>query len=96
MFWVLQRLAPSLEARRAGLINDRHTPTLFALRDLRKDIDLAVALFGKSAALTPLTDVARGLVRTAAEQTPDFDISAVERRYRRSGRATPIAAPAVH
>ena len=89
VFWVLERLAPSLEARRAGLIDDRHTPTLFALRDLRKDVDLAVALFGKSAAQTPLTDVASGLVRAAAERTPDFDISAVERPYRRSGPGRP-------
>jgi 3-hydroxyisobutyrate dehydrogenase-like beta-hydroxyacid dehydrogenase len=102
VFWVLKRLAPALEARRAGLIDDRHTPTLFALRDLRKDIDLAIALFGKSAAQTPLTDVASRLVRAAADQTPDFDISAVELPYRHAGqssttghgKATPVAAPA--
>lgn len=50
VFWVLQRFAPALEARRAGYLQDRHTPTQFALRDLRKDLDLALALFGRSAA----------------------------------------------
>lgn len=82
VFWVLNRLVPSLEARRAGLIEGRHTPTLFALRDLRKDVDLAEALFGSSGALTPLMRSASGLVRTAAALSPDLDISAVAIPYR--------------
>jgi len=82
VFWVLNRLIPSLEARRAGLIEGRHTPTLFALRDLRKDVDLAEALFGSSGALTPLMRSASGLVRTAAALSPDLDISAVAIPYR--------------
>jgi len=82
VFWVLQRFAPALEARRAGLIEDRHTPTQFALRDLRKDLDLALTLYGKSGAQTPLTQASRGLVTAAATATPDLDISAVVRPYR--------------
>jgi 3-hydroxyisobutyrate dehydrogenase-like beta-hydroxyacid dehydrogenase len=82
VFWVLQRFAPALEARRAGLIEDRHTPTQFALRDLRKDLDLALRLYGKSGAHTPLTHASRGLVTAAATTTPDLDISAVVRPYR--------------
>jgi 3-hydroxyisobutyrate dehydrogenase-like beta-hydroxyacid dehydrogenase len=82
VFWVLQRVVPSLEARRAGLIEGRHTPTLFALRDLRKDVDLAEALFSSSDALTPLLRSAGRLVRTAAGSTPDLDISAVVIPYR--------------
>jgi 3-hydroxyisobutyrate dehydrogenase-like beta-hydroxyacid dehydrogenase len=63
-------------------VDGRHTPTLFALRDLRKDVDLAEALFGQSGALTPLTRSAGGIVRTAAASTPDLDISAVAIPYR--------------
>jgi 3-hydroxyisobutyrate dehydrogenase-like beta-hydroxyacid dehydrogenase len=88
VFWVLKRVVPSLEARRAGLIEGRHTPPLFALRDLRKDVDLAQALFARSAALTPLTRSASALISAAAASTPDLDISAVALPYRRSGRST--------
>jgi 3-hydroxyisobutyrate dehydrogenase-like beta-hydroxyacid dehydrogenase len=93
VFWVLQRFAPALEARRAGLIEDRHTPTQFALRDLRKDLDLALTLYGKSGAYTPLTQASRSLVTAAATATPDLDISAVVRPYREAaseaGRGRP-------
>jgi 3-hydroxyisobutyrate dehydrogenase/2-hydroxy-3-oxopropionate reductase len=87
VFWVLQRFAPALEARRAGYLEDRHTPTQFALRDLRKDLGLALALFGRSAAPTPLTSSSSELVSAAAAVTPDLDISAVVRPYREVGRS---------
>jgi 3-hydroxyisobutyrate dehydrogenase/2-hydroxy-3-oxopropionate reductase len=87
VFWVLNRIAPALEARRAGLIEDRHAPPMFALRDLRKDLDLALALFEASAARTPLTRSSSELVSAAAAVTPDLDISAVTRPYRQVGRA---------
>jgi 3-hydroxyisobutyrate dehydrogenase-like beta-hydroxyacid dehydrogenase len=80
VFWVLQRIVPSLEGRRGGLVDGHHAPAQFALRDLRKDLDLAIAAFDESR--TPLTHVAAGLVRAAAAQTPDLDISAVAMPYR--------------
>jgi 3-hydroxyisobutyrate dehydrogenase-like beta-hydroxyacid dehydrogenase len=82
VFWVLQRLAPMLEPRRNGIIENRHEPTLFALRDLRKDLDLAADLFASSAADSPITLEARQLVAAAASKYGDEDITAVERRYR--------------
>ena len=87
VFWVLQRVVPSLQARRAGLIEGRHTPPLFALRDLRKDVDLAQSLFGRSAAELPLTRSAGALIRVAASSTPDLDISAVVLPYRQVRRS---------
>ncbi len=87
VFWVLKRVVPSLEARRAGLIDGRHTPPLFALRDLRKDVDLAQAVFGRSAAQTPLSRSAAALISTAAASTPDLDISAVALPYREMGHS---------
>jgi 3-hydroxyisobutyrate dehydrogenase-like beta-hydroxyacid dehydrogenase len=82
VFWVLKRLAPSLEARRAGLLEDRHAPPLFALRDLAKDLNLAMALFGGSASQVPLTGLAAELVGAAAAESPDQEITAVIRPYR--------------
>jgi 3-hydroxyisobutyrate dehydrogenase-like beta-hydroxyacid dehydrogenase len=82
VFWVLERLAPLLEIRRRGYLENRHDPALFAMRDLRKDLDLAVDLFGRSAGRTPLTAVARELVVAAAGADPDLDITAAIRAYR--------------
>ena len=87
VFWVLKRIVPALEARRAGYIEDRHTPAMFALRDLRKDLDLALALFGSSPAPKPLTRLSSDLIGVAAAATPDLDISAVVRPYREAGRS---------
>jgi 3-hydroxyisobutyrate dehydrogenase/2-hydroxy-3-oxopropionate reductase len=92
VFWVLKRVAPMLEARRSGYIEDRHTPTQFALRDLRKDLGFALALFGESNATTPLTRSSSDLVAAAAEATPDLDISALVLPYRRATRSALTAA----
>ena len=82
VFFVLQRVAPSLEPRRAGLVEGRHIPALFALRDLRKDVDLAMALYRASAARTPLTRWSGAQLHAAAAATPDMDITAVTQLYR--------------
>ena len=82
VFWVLKRFVPALDARRSGYLEGHHTPPMFALRDLRKDLDFALGLFGAVGALTPLTRSSRDLVTSAATATPDDDISAVVRRYR--------------
>ncbi len=82
VFWVLERLVPQLEIRRRGYLENRHEPALFAMRDLRKDLDLAVDLFGRSSAITPLTDIARDLIAAEAGTSPDLDITAAIRRYR--------------
>jgi 3-hydroxyisobutyrate dehydrogenase-like beta-hydroxyacid dehydrogenase len=81
VFWVLTRLAPSLEMRRAGYMDGRHEPTLFAVRDLLKDLDLALELFHRSTAQAPLTALVRELVGEAAAKGPDLDITAVITRY---------------
>ena len=93
VFWVLARMAPVITARRPGFVEDRHEPTLFALRDLRKDLDLAIALFGQSAVQAPLTLKAQELVAAAASQDGELDITAVVRPYRwASLKATPVPA----
>jgi 3-hydroxyisobutyrate dehydrogenase len=81
VFWVLARLAPALEMRRSGYVQRRHQPTLFAVRDLLKDLDLALELFDQSGAEAPLTSRARAIVEETAGQVPDLDITAVITRY---------------
>jgi len=85
VFWVLARLAPVLEMRRAGLLQRRHEPTLFAVRDLLKDLDLASELFAAGGMETPLTARARSVVGETAAQLPDLDITAVITRYPPAG-----------
>jgi 3-hydroxyisobutyrate dehydrogenase-like beta-hydroxyacid dehydrogenase len=83
VFDVLARFVPSLAMRRAGYLEDRHEPTLFALRDLRKDLDLALHIFHQVDAHVPMTALVREWVDEAAAEDPDLDISAVIRRYGR-------------
>jgi 3-hydroxyisobutyrate dehydrogenase-like beta-hydroxyacid dehydrogenase len=92
VFWVLKRFAPMLEARRSGYLDDRHTPTMFALRDLRKDLGFALSLFGESGTATPLTRSSSELVAAAAADMPDLDISAVIGPYRQATRSVVTAA----
>lgn len=88
VFWMLQRMAPMLAARHDGIVEDRHEPVLFALRDLRKDLDLALPLFERSEVRTPMTARARRLVVLATSRYGDLDITAVERPYRQVEPAT--------
>ena len=87
VFWVLERFVPALEARRAGYLGDLHKPQ-FALRDLHKDLDLALALFGESSSSTPLTYASGDLVTAAAAAMPYLDISAVIRPYREAASSS--------
>jgi 3-hydroxyisobutyrate dehydrogenase-like beta-hydroxyacid dehydrogenase len=87
VFWVLARYVPSLEMRRAGYLEGQHEPTLFALRDLLKDLDLALDLFHGSSAHAPLTALVRELVGEANGSVPELDITAVITRYQSSTAA---------
>jgi 3-hydroxyisobutyrate dehydrogenase-like beta-hydroxyacid dehydrogenase len=80
-FDLLTRFVPSLAVRRPGYLEDRHEPTMFALRDLRKDLDLALSAFHRVGAHVPITALVREWVDEAAAADPDLDISAVIRRY---------------
>jgi 3-hydroxyisobutyrate dehydrogenase-like beta-hydroxyacid dehydrogenase len=83
-FDVLTRLVPALAIRRAGYLEDKHEPTMFALRDLRKDLDLALGAFHRADARVPMTALVREWVGQAASADADLDISAVTRLYVRS------------
>jgi len=82
VFWVLQRLVPSLGMRQAGYLENRHAPPLFALRDLAKDLDLGLVLFGRASTTVPVTRLVRSLVIDAARRTAGLDITSVILAYR--------------
>jgi 3-hydroxyisobutyrate dehydrogenase-like beta-hydroxyacid dehydrogenase len=84
VFWILARFAPSLETRRPAYVENQLQPTMFALHDLRKDLDLALGLFHGEDAPVPMTAMARELVGQALGEFSDNDIGAVVGMYRRA------------
>jgi len=81
VFWVLSRSAPGLAARRAGFLDHRHEPAMFALRDALKDLKLATELFRRAGAATPLASATKELYERAARSAGDLDLSAIATVY---------------
>jgi 3-hydroxyisobutyrate dehydrogenase len=84
VFWVLTRVAPGLKAREAGFLRNVHVPTMFAIRDMLKDLDLGLALYQPargSGTSVPLTSLTRELFARVAAQTPNLDLSAIVNAY---------------
>ncbi len=79
VFSILVRFAPGLAAREHGFLQDQHTPTMFAVRDLVKDLDLGLRAYGQAGVATPLTREAHELFADAMRESADLDISAVGR-----------------
>lgn len=83
VFWILARFAPTLETRRPAYVENEVQPTMFALHDLRKDLDLALGVFHEEDAPVPMTAIARELVSQALGEFSDNDIGSIVRLYRR-------------
>ncbi len=80
VFSLLVRFAPGLAARERGFLQDQHTPTMFAVRDLVKDLDLGLSAYGSAGVATPVTRQAQEVFSAAMRKSADLDISAVGRR----------------
>ena len=87
VFWALVRFAPALKVREAGFMRDQHTPTMFAVHDLVKDLGLALEVFERTNAAVPLTREARSLFADTASESSDLDISAIVNAYSGGSRA---------
>jgi 3-hydroxyisobutyrate dehydrogenase len=81
VFSILVRFAPGLASRERGFLQDQHTPTMFAVRDLLKDLELGLRAYGDAGVDTPVTREARQLFADAMPESADLDISAVGRRH---------------
>jgi 3-hydroxyisobutyrate dehydrogenase-like beta-hydroxyacid dehydrogenase len=84
VFWLLARFVPSLETRRPAFVDNELQPTMFALHDLRKDLDLALGVFHGNDDPAPMTALARELVSQAMREFSDNDIGALVRLFRRA------------
>jgi 3-hydroxyisobutyrate dehydrogenase-like beta-hydroxyacid dehydrogenase len=79
---VLARIWPGLKLREDGFVKHVHEPTMFAMRDLLKDLDLALAFYRSAApSAVPLTSLTREMVAGVAATVPDLDISAIVKAY---------------
>lgn len=81
VFWVISRVAPGLNARKAGFVDHRYEPVMFALRDALKDVRMAVELYKKVGVKTPLTRATDELYERAAMSAGNLDMSAISTLY---------------
>lgn len=86
VFWTLARYAPFLKAREAGFVRGQHAPAMFAVRDLVKDLDLALRVYGQAQVPVPLTEKTRALFADTMRDASDLDISAITGRYAKDGQ----------
>jgi 3-hydroxyisobutyrate dehydrogenase-like beta-hydroxyacid dehydrogenase len=81
IFALLSRVAPYLNTRKAGLVEHRYEPVTFALRDAAKDLRLAIDLYKRTGATTPLAAATKELYEQAAVSAGDLDMSAIATIY---------------
>jgi len=84
VFAVLSRIAPGLKVRESGFVRKIHEPTMFAVRDILKDLDLGLSLYQRVPGMrsrVPLTALTRELFASVAAEAPDLDISAIVKAY---------------
>ena len=81
VFSVLSRVAPVLNARKAGFVEHRYEPITFALRDALKDVRMATELYERVGAQAPITSKVKELYERAAKTAGDLDMSAIATVY---------------
>jgi len=92
IFTLLSRVAPGLEVREAGFVRNIYEPPMFAVRDILKDLDLALALYQRAPGVhsrVPLTAMTRELFAEVAARVPELDISAIFTAYS-ADRTAPV------
>jgi 3-hydroxyisobutyrate dehydrogenase-like beta-hydroxyacid dehydrogenase len=83
VFWAISRIAPALSMRKAGLVEHRYEPVLFALRDAVKDLNLALDVYRRNSSAAPLTEKTKELYERAAKSVGELDMSAIASLYER-------------
>ncbi len=83
VFWAISRIAPALSTRKAGLVEHRYEPVLFALRDAVKDLNLALDVYRRASSTAPLTEKTKELYERAAKTVGELDLSAIASLYER-------------
>ena len=79
--WV-KRHAPYLDTRRSGFLGGPYEPLTFSLRDMLKDVELALALFDGPGFPMPILDAVGDAYREVLPEQGDKELTAVLERYR--------------
>jgi len=83
VFWVLSRMSPVLNGRKAAFLEHRYEPVSFALRDALKDLRLALDLYKRAGATTPITRATEELFERASQSVGSLDMGAIASLYER-------------
>jgi len=86
---VLTRMAPYLDARRAGYLEGRYEPVMFRLADMVKDLHLALDVYQEVGIDTPLSQATRELYERAARAHGEEDLAAIAELWRQPAAAAP-------
>ena len=79
--WV-KRHAPYLETRQSGYLGGPYEPLTFSLRDMLKDVELALDMFDGSSFPMPIVEAVRDAYREVLPKHGDQELTAVLERYR--------------
>jgi len=85
-FAFMKRHAPYLETRKSGYLGGSYEPLTFSLKDMLKDLDLALQSLDGPAFPMPLLEAVRAAFADVVADHGEEEVSAVLERYR-----TPIA-----
>lgn len=85
LFWILARQMPYLKAREDSYLRGRHQPVTFALKDMVKDLDLALGWFRRARARVTLLELCRDEhAAAAAGSKAALEFSALVDYYRKA------------
>ena len=79
---VLTRLVPYLDSRRSGFLEEVYEPATFTLRDMLKDLRLALAAYEERGSEVPVTALATELFAHVTIKHADDDLSAIAALWR--------------
>lgn len=80
--WV-KRHAPYLETRQSGYLGGPFEPLTFALKDMLKDVELALAMFDGPDFPMPIVEAVRDAYREVLPDHGEEELTAVLERYRK-------------
>ena len=83
VFAILKRFVPYLEMRKAGYLEGRYQPVTFAVKDILKDLSLALELYDSEGSDAPYTQLTRDLYAEVARDHPGDEMSAINETFRR-------------
>ncbi|TMB99793.1 MAG: NAD(P)-dependent oxidoreductase [Chloroflexi bacterium] len=88
VFSAISRMAPVLNGRKAAFLEHRYEPVSFALRDAVKDLRLALDLYKRTGATTPLTRATEELFERASQTAGSLDMGAIASLYERQAASS--------